>query len=68
MAGFPVGSVVTYDPANADTTAFFVDANETVEVTVTSNFVNVQVQPTVVTPPAVAPAAEPIAVTPQFTG
>jgi len=77
-AGFPTGSVVSYDPVDVDTAGTFVDANETTEVTISNNFEGVQLQPEVVTPvdpetPPVAPVAPvvvPAAVqaAPAFTG
>jgi hypothetical protein len=79
-AGFPTGTVVSYDPVDVDSAGTFVDANATTSVTITNNFEGVQLQPEVVTPvdpgtplapPAPAAAAVvPAAVTasPAFTG
>jgi hypothetical protein len=53
---FPAGSTVAFNPPTANTTGVLVDAEQTVEVTVTNTF------------QAPTPAAEAVTVTPAFTG
>ena len=78
---FPPGSVVTYNPAGANTTGVVVDANVNVQVGVTNAFPAAGVTPTPPTPgvtpttptPGVTPAATPVApaavtVSPRLTG
>ena len=82
-AGFPTGTVVSYDPIDVDSAGALIGANTTLSVTITNNFTGVQLQPEVVTPTdpgtppadpvapaAIAPAAAPAPVTagPSFTG
>ena len=75
-AGFPTGSVVSYDPVDVDSAGAFVDANETLAVTITNDFTGVQVDPgEVVKPPVVTPVVTPapvvapaVVASPTFTG
>jgi hypothetical protein len=77
-AGFPTGTVVSYDPVGVDTVGTFVAANATTSVTITNDFddgvlvspevvttVDPQVKPAVATP---AVAATAVVVIPAFTG
>jgi hypothetical protein len=62
---------VTYDPANADTVPVHLDEVDTVTVTITNDFSDVEVSPAeVVTPPVqpVAPAAAAVQAAARFTG
>jgi hypothetical protein len=62
----PSGSVVTYNPAGANTTGVTITANTQVTVTITNDFAGIQVAPAnVVAPPVVAP---PVVVQPALTG
>lgn len=66
-AGFPTGTVVTYDPEGADTEGVEIPAGEVgVTVEITNDFSGIQVEPADVVEPPVAPAA--IAAAPAFTG
>ncbi len=73
-AGFPTGTVVSYDPVGVDSDGTYVDANATTDVTITNDFTGAEVEATtVVNPPVFVPAA-PVAapaavvVAPSLTG
>ncbi|HEU5306105.1 MAG TPA: DUF5979 domain-containing protein [Acidimicrobiia bacterium] len=70
VAGFPVGTVVSYDPAGVDTDGVTIPDSEVgVTVTITNDFSGVQVEPeTVVVPTTPVTPAAAIAVAPAFTG
>ena len=68
VAGFPSGTVVAYNPGGTGPAVVTVDSeSEATEVIVTNDFTNVLAD-VVTVPPAAAPAASPVSVTPQFTG